>query len=505
MGGAEGDHPLLDPGVDLLSAVVVDVEAPLISLASRAQQVAGMDVAKQGTPSLQGSAVAVIGLGASGLAAARFLSGRGAKVTASDARAIGELGPGVAELERLGVRLETGGHREATFAGADLVIVSPGVPLTIAPLAAARAAGVPIWSEVELAARFLRGSLIGITGSNGKSTVTAWTAHLLQGAEIDAVACGNLGLPLVALVGDDRPERRYVVELSSFQLEGIERLRPRVSVMTNLSPDHQDRYPTVAEYGAAKARIFMNQGAGDDAILNADDPWVAQLPTHGAARHTFSVLTAVADGAFLEAGMLRLRLAGRSWDLLAAEELPTEGRHNIENALAASLAACLAGARPERLREGLRTFRGLPHRMERVATLDGIAWYNDSKATNVGATRRVLESLDRPLVLILGGKDKGADFGELRPLLAGRVRHLVLVGHARQVIAAALAGTVPMTSVETMDDAVQAARAAARPGDAVLLAPACASFDAYRNFEERGEHFRALVARLVAAAGGSGE
>jgi len=456
-------------------------------------------------PRLEGSAVAVIGLGASGLAAARFLAGRGARVTASDARALGELGPAVEELQRLGVRLETGGHRTATFADADLVIVSPGVPLAIPPLAAARAAAVPVWAEVELAARFLRGSLIGITGSNGKSTVTAWTAHLLQAAGIEAVACGNLGLPLVSLVEDEVPQRRYVVELSSFQLEGIVEMRPRVAVMTNLSPDHQDRYPSVNEYGAAKARILMNQRAGDHAVLNADDPWVAQLPTHGAERHAFSVVSALADGAFLEAGMLRLRLAGRTADLVRAEELPTEGRHNIENALAAALAACLAGAPPERLREGLRTFRGLPHRMERVALLDGVAWYNDSKATNVGATRRVLESLDRPLVLILGGKDKGADFRELRPQVSERVRHLVLVGHARHVIAAALAGTAPMTEVETLDDAVQAARAAAHPGDAVLLAPACASFDAYRNFEERGEHFRALVARLAAAAGGAGE
>jgi len=448
---------------------------------------------------LAGARTVVAGLGVTGRAAARFLIGRGARVTASDLRPRAGMEAEVEELERIGVQMETGGHRMETFVGADLVVVSPGVPLSSPPLAAARAAGVAVLGEVELAARFLRGMLVGITGSNGKSTVTALTAHLLTAAGLDAVACGNLGDPLIAQVEEDRPERRYAVELSSFQLEGIERLRPRVAVMTNLTPDHQDRYGSLEEYAAAKVRIFMNQGEGDEMVLNADDPAVATMPVPAGRprRRTFSVSGPVAEGAYLDGGRLRLSLGGEEHELIDAAAFPLAGRHNLENALAASLAAHLAGAPADRLAKGLRTFRGLRHRMERVAEIDGVTWYDDSKATNVGATRRVVESMDRTVVLILGGKDKGAEFETLRPALAGRVRHLVLMGHARDKIAAALGGLLPTIRVDTMEEAVAAARRVALPGDAVLLAPACASFDAYRSFEERGEHFQAVVRSLT--------
>lgn len=453
-------------------------------------------------PDLSGAAVVVAGLGRSGLAAARFLAARGARVHASDVRPLSTLGEEAAAVAALGGSLETGGHVPERFAEADLVVVSPGVPLAAPALVAARNAGVPIWAEVELAGRFLHGPLIGVTGSNGKSTVVSLIAHLLGTAGRDAVGCGNLGTPLISLVEDDRESRWYVVELSSFQLEGIRALRPHIAVVTNLTPDHQDRYPSLAEYGEAKARIFRNQDGSDHAILNADDPLVATMgDRHGGPRRwLFAASGRSGAAAVLRDG--RLLLADPGTVLLDAAELPIAGRHNVENALAASLAANLAGVDAGDLAAGLRSFRGLPHRMEVVGEAAGVVWYNDSKATNLGATRRVVESLDRPLVLILGGRDKGADFASLRELLRDRCRHVILMGEAREVIARALGDAVPLTQVDGLADAVPLAADYARAGDAVLLAPACASFDAYRNFEERGEHFRSLVRKLP--GGGDG-
>ena len=449
------------------------------------------------TPQLAGARVVVAGLGRTGQAVVRFLSSQGASVTASDRREEKEIGDVIAELRALGATIECGGNREATFSGAELVIASPGVPLSSPAVVAARTAGVPIWAEVELAARFLRGPLIGITGSNGKSTVTTMTAHLLRSADIDAVACGNLGTPLIEFASEDLPGRRYVAELSSFQLEGIERLHPRIAVLTNLSPDHLDRYGTFEAYAAAKKRIFSNQVRGDDAVINADDPMVAAASRGGAATlRRFSLSGPVEDGAWVANGALHLSIAGKDEEMLDVEELPLQGLHNVENALAASLTANLAGACLSDIEDGLRSFKALPHRMEFVLELDGVAYYNDSKATNVGATQRVIQSMDRMLVLILGGRDKGGDFSTLAELLPPRVRHVVLMGEARGTIAQAISGRVPVMEVENLAEAVEAARVAARSGDAVLLAPACASFDAYRSFEERGEHFRRLVLAL---------
>ncbi|MGD8377224.1 MAG: UDP-N-acetylmuramoyl-L-alanine--D-glutamate ligase, partial [Acidobacteriota bacterium] len=338
-------------------------------------------------PDLSGARVVVAGLGRSGLAVARFLASRGARVHASDVRPVSELEEEAAAIDAMGAGVETGGHVPERFAESDLVVVSPGVPLAVPALAAARNAGVPIWAEVELAARFLRGPLIGVTGSNGKSTVVSLIAHLLEAAGREAVACGNLGTPLISLVEDDRESRWYVVELSSFQLEGIRSLRPHIAVVTNLTPDHQDRYPSLAEYGEAKARIFRNQDGADHAILNADDPLVATMgDRHGGPRRwLFSGSGRAGAAAVLRDG--RLLLVDPGTVLLDAAELPIAGRHNVENALAASLAASLAGAGAGALAAGLRSFRGLPHRMEVVGEAAGVVWYNDSKATNLGATR----------------------------------------------------------------------------------------------------------------------
>jgi UDP-N-acetylmuramoylalanine--D-glutamate ligase len=449
-------------------------------------------------PSLAGARIVVVGAARSGLALARFLLGAGARVTLTDARPAADLSPEAGALGTEGAVLELGGHREESLLAADLVAVSPGVPLAIAPLVAARRRGVRVVAEVEVASWFLRGTIVGITGSNGKSTTTSLAGHILANAGLDAVACGNLGTPLSELIGADRPTRHYVVELSSFQLEGIETLKPRIAALLNLSPDHQDRYPDSAAYYDAKARLFMNQDSSDHAILNADDPEVrARAAAVRARHHLFSRTGTLEEGACVSGGWLVLRRGGaRDTRVLRADEIPLFGVHNQENVLTALLIADLSGVPPSAAADGVRSFRGLPHRLEKVRDLDGVAWFNDSKATNVGATAQSLRSFERGVVLILGGKDKGGAFGELEPLVRGRVTHLVLMGQARETIRKQIGGAAPVTMAVDMPEAVTAARALARPGGVVLLAPACASFDQYSGFEARGDHFRRLVSDL---------
>jgi UDP-N-acetylmuramoylalanine--D-glutamate ligase len=452
-------------------------------------------------PDLHGTRVVVAGAARSGVALARFLLSRGARVTLSDKRQARDLGPDVAALGQEGAVFEFGRHDESTFTSADLVAVSPGVPLSIAPIAAARKAGVRVVAEVEVASWFLEGTLVGITGSNGKSTTTSLAGHILAHAGRKAVACGNLGTPLIEMVEDDSPDRLYVVELSSFQLEGIETFRPHVAVLLNLSPDHQDRYPDMPAYYAAKLRIFMNQSPSDHAILNQDDPEVQSRARGLAARrHHFSRGGAVTEGAYVRDGReIVLVENGRPTGVMPLADVPLFGVHNLENVLAALLAARLCGATAAQGADGIRSFRGLPHRLEKVRDLDGVAWFNDSKATNVGAVAPSVRSFPGGIVLIMGGKDKGGAFADLEPLIRERVTTLILIGQAKEAIARQIGPVVPTLLVEGMDEAVPAARAAAQPGGVVLLAPGCASFDQYSGFEARGDHFR----RLVNALGGA--
>ncbi len=455
-----------------------------------------------GPPALAGMRVAVVGAGRSGLALTRFLLSRGARVLLTDLRPASGLSPEVAEAGRRGAELMLGGHDAARLAGAELVAVSPGVPLASPPLAEARRRGVWMVAEVELAARFLKGTLIGITGSNGKSTTTALTAHLLAGGGLKATACGNLGTPLSDLIDADTSDHHYVVELSSFQLEGIETFRPRIGVLLNLSPDHLDRYPDSRAYYDAKARLFMNQTRADHAVLNRDDPEVWRLvPSIRARVHPFARTARPRSGARLEGDAIVLRPDPRRTRRVPIDALPLFGPHNAENAMAALLAADLCGVPPHRTLESLRSFRGLPHRLEKVAEIDGVAYFNDSKATNVAAAARSLESFPRGVVLILGGRDKGGPFADLAPLIRERASHLVIMGEARETIASQIGAIVPTTRAESMEDALRAARGAARAGGVVLLAPACASFDQYGNFEERGEDFRRRVLQM--AGGGA--
>ena len=325
-------------------------------------------------PRLAGARVVVVGAARSGLALTRFLLGAGARVTLTDTRPAADLSPETAMLNTEGALLELGGHREETLLAADLVAVSPGVPLAIPPLMAARRRGVRVVAEVEVASWFLRGTLIGITGSNGKSTTTSLAGHILSAAGLDAVACGNLGTPVSELIATDSPARHYVVELSSFQLEGIETMRPRIAALLNLSPDHQDRYPDSAAYYDAKMRLFMNQGPADHAILNADDPEVrARAAALRARRHLFSRAGTVETGACIDGGKLVLRRGGRDTRVMAAAEVPLFGVHNLENVLTALLVAGLSGVPVPVAADGVRTFRGLPHRLEKVRDLDGVA------------------------------------------------------------------------------------------------------------------------------------
>jgi UDP-N-acetylmuramoylalanine--D-glutamate ligase len=451
-----------------------------------------------GPPRLAGAPVVVVGAGRSGVSLARFLLGRQARVVLTDALPAESLGPEVAALGREGAVLELGRHEVRSFAEADLVVVSPGVPLVIPAIAEARRLGVRVVAEVELASWFLKGIVIGITGTNGKSTTTALTAHLLSHAGLKAAACGNIGTPLTDLIPRDAPDHYYVVELSSFQLEGIETLRPWIAALLNLSPDHQDRYPDPAAYYAAKTRIFGNQGPADHAILNRDDPEVWSLASILRARvHPFSSAADLPEGACLKGDGIVVRRQGREMRAVPRDSVPLFGAHNLENVMTALLVADLCGVPIPRAVQGLRTFRGLPHRLEKVRDLDGVAYYNDSKATNVGATAKSLMSFPGKVVLIMGGKDKGGDFASLAPLVRGRVAHLVLMGQARDSIASQIGPIVPTTKVAAMEEAVRAARAAAPRGGVILLAPACASFDQYSGFEERGEDFRRRVMELT--------
>jgi UDP-N-acetylmuramoylalanine--D-glutamate ligase len=438
----------------------------------------------------------VVGAGRSGLALARFLLDRGGEVVLTDSRLEG-LDPEVGEMGRRGARLDLGGHDAGSFTAADRVLVSPGVPLTVPAIQSARRAGVPVWGEIEFASRFLKGKMIGITGTNGKSTTTTLTALLLAQGGLDATACGNLGTPLIDLVAGDGPSRHYVVELSSFQLEAIETFRPGIAVLLNVAPDHQDRYERHSEYVNAKGRIFENQRREDRAVLNRDDPETFGFAGRMAAGLSlFSRLQPVRDGACLEEGRVTLRLDGRSRTVLPADAIPLVGVHNLENVLASVAVADLCGVPPGAMAAAIGRFRGLPHRTELVAEIESVRYYNDSKATNVAATARSLESFSKGVILILGGKDKGGDFASLVPLIRERAAGLIFMGKARDSIRGQVGEPVPSRTVPDLAEAVAAAREMAAPGQIVLLAPGCASFDAYRSYEERGEDFRARVLAL---------
>jgi UDP-N-acetylmuramoylalanine--D-glutamate ligase len=445
---------------------------------------------------LAGKQVLVVGLARTGIATALFCAERGARVTASEERPEAQIAETAGKLRAAGVTLELGGHRTETFVGQDLIVPSPGVPPTMPALAAARAIGIPVWSEVELAWRFLRGRLICVTGSNGKTTTTSLIGHILETARLPVQVSGNIGTPLISRVDISSDASFTVVEASSFQLELIVAFRPDIAVLLNITPDHLDRHGSIEAYGRAKARLFENQTAEDAAVINADDANAHQYAPGLPRVFWFSREKRVASGCYMRGDELVFRSDGTECVLLERKVIGLRGSHNIENVLAAATAAKLAGVEPAAIAEGVRTFAGVEHRIEYVATISGVEYFNDSKATNVDATLKALDAFPGNVLVILGGKDKGSDYKILRQALRGHARMALLIGSAADKIEAELDGVVPVERAETLQSAVEIASRRARPGDTVLLAPACASFDQFENYEHRGRVFKQLVRDL---------
>ena len=439
----------------------------------------------------------IVGFGLTGEAVCRFALKQGAQVMVSESKPAGEIEAALAEWQPRGVGFETGGHNLPTFLAADMIIPSPGVA-GIDPLVEAQKQGIPVLSEVELAYRYLKGTIVGITGSNGKSTVTTLTHKILQDAGRKAVQAGNIGAPLIGFVEGSSDDQVFVTELSSFQLSLTSTFHPKVAVFLNISPDHLDWHSDFAEYFTAKSKILTQLGDRDVAVLNRDDSLVWALKDSGTFQaHGFSLMNQVKPGAYLSQGKIMLAEAAHTYDLILLEEIPLLGRHNLHNVMAASLAARALDVPTLGIRNSIRKFEGLEHRLEKVLALNGVDFYNDSKATNVDAAKKSLESFTRKIVLILGGRDKGGNFELLREIIKSQVKSVVLLGEARDAIFQALKGTVPMESAASMKEAVAMGFAQAAPGDVVLLAPACTSFDMFRNFEHRGEVFKQEVRALL--------
>ncbi len=447
---------------------------------------------------LEGRRALVVGLARTGQAVARFLAARGARVTVSEQRPESAVAAEVAALRNTGVEVECGGHRDSSFLAADLIVPSPGVPLTLPALAKAKEKGIEVISELELAWRFLRGTVVAVTGSNGKTTTVTLLGRIFAEAGRRVQVGGNIGTPLISLVESATDDTVHVVEVSSFQLEAVTSFRPRVAALLNLTPDHLDRHSSMGDYVAAKARLFGFQQGDDFAIFNADDRACADLaPEVRAQRFWFSRQRRLDVGTFVENGWLCYRNSpSASERLLPRAEIRLKGQHNLENVLAAACAARVLEVAPERIRGAVAAFEGVEHRLEFVAEIDGVRWFNDSKATNVDAALKAIDAFDGSLIVILGGKDKGSPYTPLAEPLRARARHVFAIGAARDKIASQLADALPLERVETLHEAVLRAAALARPGDTVLLAPACASFDQFENYEHRGRVFKEEVRQL---------
>jgi UDP-N-acetylmuramoylalanine--D-glutamate ligase len=446
---------------------------------------------------LNNKRVLVVGLGKSGVASARFLKAQGARVTVSDAKSVDDLGDQIPVLLDEGITVETGGHGERTFHEQDLIVVSPGVPVGAPLLEQARAMGARVIGEIELAAQYLPGPVVAITGSNGKTTTTSLVGEILANAGLPTQVGGNIGTPAISLVAHARPDSVTVLEVSSFQLETIETFRPRVAMVLNVTPDHLDRHRTMDAYVAAKARIFENQSANDFAVLNADDPICVKMAAGIRSEvFWFSRQKEVKQGAWVRDGKLMFRDATQQHEVMLASEIPLKGAHNSENVLAACCAGALLQCPPQKIRQAVRDFKAVEHRLEFVATIRGVDYYNDSKATNVDATIKALESFPANIHLILGGKDKGSDYAVLNDLLKRRVRRVYTIGAAAAKIESQIQGA-EVVHAETLENALRKANAAAVPGDVVLLAPACSSFDQFRSYEHRGQVFKEIVQKLL--------
>ncbi len=462
--------------------------------------------------------VVVVGLGKTGAAVARFLKKRGAEVIVSDAAAESQLGPSVQTLREMGVFLELGGHRLSTFLEAQLIVISPGVAHTIAAVQQAQGQGIPVIGEIELACQFIHQPIVAVTGTNGKTTTTELVGRMLAESGLDVFVGGNIGRPLISYAGGPQTARIVVAEISSFQLDTIQTFRPAVGVLLNITADHLDRYPDFKAYAASKMRLFENQRPDDIAIINGADPLICSLAQNIQSRQ-WIYPNAAADrpGATLNGRHLFVRsgqsalagnttgkrqsAAGVQWSLDIAR-IKLKGRHNLENACAASLAALAAGANVAAIRKALENFEGLPHRLQYVATVRGVEYFNDSKATNTDAVAQALACFSNPVVLIMGGLDKGSDFTVLQNAVRQSVKKLIVMGDAAGRIRMALESEVSTTTVASMAEALDKAFRTSAPGDAVLLSPGCASFDMYADYARRGEDFCRQVARMQETAAG---
>ncbi len=448
---------------------------------------------------LKNKKVLVVGLGKSGLAAALFLRRRGAQVTVSDLRSAEALAKEIPALIEEGIMVEAGGHGLLTFRRQDLIVVSPGVPLDTPELVQVRNFGLPVIGELELAARFLKGKMLAVTGSNGKTTTTTLLGEILAAGSLRTLVGGNIGVPVVALIEDSTDETWSVLEVSSFQLESTEEFHPAIAVILNITPDHLDRHGSFENYSAAKERIFARQTAEDSLVLNADNPRGAEAAVRSSARvYWFSIEHPVGQGAWLEDGFVVYRAArdAATEKVMPLSGIPLKGAHNIENVLAAVVAARLAGVPAEAIRGAIEKFQAVEHRLEYVATRNGVEFYNDSKATNVDATAKAIAAFSGGIHLILGGKDKNSDYTQLAELLRERVSAVYTIGSAAAKIESHLRGVVSIHSCETLEKAVHVAASAARPTEVVLLAPACSSFDQFENYEHRGRVFKQLVKEM---------
>jgi UDP-N-acetylmuramoylalanine--D-glutamate ligase len=435
---------------------------------------------------LEGQRVLVMGMAKSGLAAVDLLRDKGAIVIAVDSKPFAEL-PAETRNRLEGVEFEE--QNPLAFDGVDRIVMSPGVPLDAIP----KHVKVPVQGEVEFASYFLFGRNIGITGSNGKTTTTALLGHILHEAGVASQVGGNIGTPVCALVATSRADQWNVLELSSYQLETISNFHAHIAVCLNLTPDHLDRHRTMENYAAAKGRLFATQTEEGYSVLNADDPHCVAYAAQSASQAVwFSLSHDVSPGMWLDAGQLRYE----GGVLMEASEIPLRGMHNVENVMAASLAALLAGANPAKVRQAVMSFKGVEHRLEFVRRAKGVAYYNDSKATNVDATLKALDAFEGRLWVILGGKDKESDYAPLAGPLKEKARAAILIGASAPKIAGAIKGSCLLEIAVTLEDAVRFAHANSIPGDTVLLAPACASFDQFQSYEHRGRVFKALVHEL---------
>jgi len=445
---------------------------------------------------VKGKRVLVVGLGKSGIASALFLADRGARVAVSDTKSEEELHHEIPQLLDRGIGVEAGYHGERTFKEQELIVISPGVPSDVPQLMQARSAGIPVIGEIDLAARYLKGQIVAITGSNGKTTTTALAGEIIAASGKHTMVGGNIGTPAISFVETATDDTWIVLEVSSFQLETIETFHPKIAVVLNITPDHLDRHHTFENYAAAKTRIFENQISSDFAVLNADDGTCAAMAEKTkAAVYWFSRQHSVEHGAFVRSDSIIWRDADCEQAIMPVSEIGLKGAHNVENVLAAVCAGMLVGVDPADIRRAVANFKAVEHRLEYVATIRGVAYYNDSKATNVDAAIKALESFPAGIHLILGGKDKGSDYSLLTPLLAQRVKRVYTIGAAAAKIESQIKGA-KVVSAGTIDNAVRRASESATPGDIVLLAPACASFDQFVSYEHRGRVFKDLVKQM---------